>query len=645
MPNFPPYNWYSIPGFCNKSRWNTKRYYPPHPPPPPPPPPVNMVAVGVFGQHTIATSSDGTVWKGIGAPSLAIQNIKWNDKSKIWIGMNGFSSDEDIGGIPAFSISSDGINWHFNYNLSKSLPNFIAEDIAWNDEKTWVMRGKDLVDDSCIATSIDYGKTWNVVNESSNIFYSINYVVSHKNKWVAVGQGKYTIATSSDGINWKGVPETQNNSIFDDVDYVACNNDGSTWVAVGVGKYSVAISSNYGINWKGVVGSLSSFYSFSSLLSVGFSVAWNGKMWIVSGFGATNSFITSQDGNTWSPGGNINENVGLVASYVAWNNKSNMWVTCGVGKYNIATSPDGVTWKGGNINYKNLTPAITSVAWNDDDSMWIASLKAENISIIVTSDDHGKTWKVVSESIDIDKHISRLIWDSNNNIWIALGHSISISSNGSDWKVADTGGIFSALGNINMVWNKSISKWVAVGEGNYTIATSSDGEKWNGVAETQDRSIFYSSVYVAYNEKSKLCVAVGEGKYTIATSSDGINWTGVPETQNNSIFDSTYRVACNNDGSTWVAVGEGKYTIATSSNYGINWKGVVGAEVFARGLNVTWDNNNSIWVAMGYGTYSIATSPDGIKWTGVPESNLMFGIVLASSWVGGPESSLDFLNN
>ena len=374
-------------------------------------------------------------------------------------------------------------------------------------------------------------------------------------------------------------------------------------------------------------------------------MAWNGKMWIVSGFGATNSFITSQDGNTWSPGGNINENVGLVASYVAWNNKSNMWVTCGVGKYNIATSPDGVTWKGGNINYKNLTPAITSVAWNDDDSMWIASLKAENISIIVTSDDHGKTWKVVSESIDIDKHISRLIWDSNNNIWIALGHSISISSNGSDWKVADTGGIFSALGNINMVWNKSISKWVAVGEGNYTIATSSDGEKWNGVAETQDRSIFYSSVYVAYNEKSKLCVAVGEGKYTIATSSDGINWTGVPETQNNSIFDDVGYVACNNDGSTWVAVGEGKYTIATSSNYGINWKGVVGAEVFARGLNVTWDNNNSIWVAMGYGTYSIATSPDGIKWTGVPESNLMFGIVLASSWVGGPESSLDFLNN
>jgi hypothetical protein len=658
-----------------------------------------MVAVGgnlVGGgaPYTIATSSDnGTVWKGVGAPSIlnsSSGNVKWNDKSQIWIATSGRTrvlddnnlyDNDDFKGLDGFAFSLDGKKWHMNNNLNKLLPYFQVKSVEWNhDNSTWVASGSSIMgsitgsDTSdttvadpesdfdfyvnpsyriCIATSYDYGKTWIGVTESGDIFTEINYVIwdNHNNIWIALGKGNYSIATSSDGIKWEGV--VQDNLIFDVAYYVACNNDGSTWVAVGEGKYSIATSSD-GKTWKGVDDVAYNNYLRSH-------VAWNGNIWVAVGLGLTTSIITSQDdGKTWSPGGSINEIIGIGAINAAWNDKSSIWVACGVGKYNIATSPDGVIWKG--LEIIDDMEFVRYVAWNEDNSTWIAIGRGE-INNIATSYDYGKTWIGVTKSGDIFTEINYVIWDNHNNIWIALGagkYSIATSSdNGKTWNgVESSKTIFSRV--YYMVWNTSISKWIAVGQGNYSIATSSDGIIWEGVVK--DNLIFDVAYYVAYNEKSKVCVAVGRGKYSIATSSDGINWVGGVVDGLDGVIN---HVACNNDGSIWVAVGawdavgvwdaEGAWDaegnirvddvgkcIATSTDNGKTWKFVAGFECFISASHVTWDENKSIWVALGYGNHSIATSLDGINWVGVPESNSIFRIGYSSSRVGGPASYSTF---
>ena len=772
MSNLQPYNWYSIPGFCNKSRWNTKRYSPlDSQPPPPPPPPVNMVAVGgIFGGggYTIATSSNGSVWKGVGKPSIfnfGAGKVKWNDKSSKWIvygGGGGVDGGADGGVGGGIASSSDGKIWHINYNLNKFIPFFIIKNLEWNDDENnpiwvacnndsriqingelpfysiaisfnhgntwkgvnvndiftrvncvtwdknnriWIALGKGTYS---IATSSD-GKTWQGVNDTINklIFDSASYVACNNDgsKLVAVGEGEYSIATSSDGKTWQGVKDSQNYSIFDSVSYVACNNYGSKWVAVGEGKYSIATSSDNGITWVGVEESNSIFdsithvacnndgskwvavgigkYSIASslenektwqgveeskytdinnindLLLLGNSVAWNGNMWVAVGYGVNSSIIISQDGNKWSGLENINPVIGKYALSVAWNDKSSIWIACGLGKYSIAISPDGIIWKGVDVRDKDgllLMAIILYVIWNEDNSIWIAvgfsEVDGDNGHAVAISFNHGKTWEGVYVN-DIS-FINYVTWDKNNRKWIAVGegeYSIATSSDGKTWQGVEETKDKLIFDNASYVaYNEKNNIWVAIGQGEYSIATSSDnGTTWQGVKETKDKLIFDNASHVACNNDGSKWVAVGKGKYSIATSSDGIKWDGVEES--NLIVGNLSRVACNNDGSIWVAVGLGgifegeeeyaEYTIVTSSD-GKPWVGVAGPEIFYGASYVTWDNNNSIWVALGIGNYSIATSSNGVKWDGVPESNSIFPFGCSSSWVGNASAMQPF---
>jgi hypothetical protein len=186
-------------------------------------------------------------------------------------------------------------------------------------------------------------------------------------------------------------------------------------------------------------------------------------------------------------------------------------------------------------------------------------------------------------------------------LWVAVGqgnYSIAYSYNGSEWN-GTTNSIFT-LGQ-GVAYNGTM--WVVVGSGNNnSIAYSYNGIKWDPI--TSSANIFTSGKGVAYN--GTMWVAVGsENNNSIAYSYDGINWHPVPSSTN--IFTEGYDVAYN--GNLWIAVGSGGHTIAYSYDGSTNWYGI-GSSIFT-GAGYSIAHNGTMWVAVGTGTNSIAYSYDG----------------------------------
>ena len=128
------------------------------------------------------------------------------------------------------------------------------------------------------------------------------------NRWVVVGQDLTNpIVYSNNGIQWNNgsvlnSPSLTTNSIFYVGRGVAWS--GSRWVAVGLGSNSIATSTD-GINWT-VVNNIFN--------GNGTSVSWNGLMWIATGIGSP-YIVYSYDGLYW-----ISSSVSLLAGYgVAFN--------------------------------------------------------------------------------------------------------------------------------------------------------------------------------------------------------------------------------------------------------------------------------------------------------------------------------------
>jgi hypothetical protein len=248
------------------------------------------------------------------------------------------------GGTPSISYSDNGITWHISINGNSILPTGVG--VAWNG-LLWIAVGQG---NYVIASSTD-GDTW--VGRNNSIF-TIGYNVAWgNNRWVAVGQGTNTIAYSDNGITW--FPSANGNAILTVLGLgVAWN--GVLWVAVGGGANTIVYSSD-GISWS------PSANGNAILTTAGLGVAWNGNLWVAVGQGA-NTIAYSYDGNTWystptpvfSSGG----------TNVAWNGV--MWIAVGLGTNSIAYSYDGINWTG--LGF----PVFTSgdgIAWNG--VMWVAT--------------------------------------------------------------------------------------------------------------------------------------------------------------------------------------------------------------------------------------------------------------------------------
>jgi hypothetical protein len=253
--------------------------------------------------------------------------------------------------------------------------------------------------------------------------------------WVAVGEGTYSIASSTDGDTWVG----QNSTIFVTGHGAAWGNN--IWVAVGAGssvtpnEYDIATSTD-GITWteQGV-----------NIFQAGQAngVAYNGSRWVAVGFG-TNTIAYSDNGTSWSPSINGNSTLSI-AQGVAWN--GTLWIVGGYGANRIAYSLDGITWTGstsGNGVF-NTTDAsgnpiskVYGLGWNG--TMMIA-VADDAINTIAYSIDGGITWVGLGKTIFTTYGYS-VTW--NGQMWVATGkgtNTIAYSYNGKNWNGSGTSAI------------------------------------------------------------------------------------------------------------------------------------------------------------------------------------------------------------
>jgi hypothetical protein len=227
------------------------------------------------------------------------------------------------------------------------------------------------------------------------------------------------------------------------------------FMAVG-GSGAIAVSTEDGHYW--------------TALNSGSTASLNGLVWTGTQYiavGATNTILSSTDGNTWTPRF-LSPGADIWFYSVAWS--GNGFVAAGIDYQNnqtaIFNSPDGITWTnnhfavpGGNIN---------AVAWANH--QYIAVGKVTGKPLILTSP-NGLDWTDRSPSILFGKGIelNDVTWDGNK--YVAVGFGLTATSEeGLNWIVNDE----ISWGATGVVW--SGKKLMATGiDGFYN---STDGLHW-----------------------------------------------------------------------------------------------------------------------------------------------------------------------
>lgn len=630
------------------------------------------VAVGASAPgYSIAYSSNGQVWTpaDIEDPIFTYEgglDVATNGQEWVAVGMDSNNS---------IAYSSNGIEWQGlgrsafgNYNDVEGY----GACVAWGNNM-WVAGG---TGNCTIATSPD-GLNWTAVDSSAGyIFpggdggvgyvYDIAYNGTH---WVAVGQGgNGTVAYSTDAKNWQFADYP--GGLFFEYGAISVAWNGVQWMVGGqtISGYTLITSSN-SFAWTPVESSITPPGTYGSV----YGIDWNGSVWTITGYidMSDNYYMSySSNGSNFTSvnnplqlsvdylGGPFFYSAITLASrrvlpYVGGSSQpkqtppplmtENFMIACGSNDnysgLQFAYSYDGITWNVQSnstladlINYET----VNSIAWSGN--VWVATVYSGEYPILYSAD--GFNWRpsLTGEYSDLFYSANCAAW--NGNLWVVGGNGAGVStSNGYEYKrlayssdAINWTSVTLSSSVINgtvygVAWNGNV--WVAVGDleggpSDSSIAYSYDGIKWTPVVGSA--GLTYIVRGVAWNGAKFL--AVGGDPYgsnaTILESPDGISWSGI-DSESNVFYTGDWiggkAIAWN--GAMWVATGTVNVSEGGSIVYsydGSNWTCAdTGAPFFQNGgSSVAW--NGRVWVVSGngpdssYSNYSMAYSYDGITW-------------------------------
>ena len=564
-----------------------------------------VVAVGEGTNNTIAVSTDGIQWQGLGKPFSTRGNaVAWSGTRWLAVGL----------GTDNIMYSDNGLSW--TGITGSSI--FSAQGLAvfWTGQRFLLGGGGT----STMATSTD-GLTV-VVNAigSAVLDIQVSGFASNGEVIIAVGQGSiHQFAYSyDDGITWKGSGSIGGTSVCNGISWT-----GGRFIAglTDAGSGTTSAYSFDGIDWV-------SYGAFNPFDVEGNGSASNGNTTVFVG-GTANQIFISQD---LSGSGNWNATGFSVFDYkgvcVIWT--GNMFITGGFGTVNtLGYTYDGYQWTGSGLSAFDSN--CNGLACNSERANRInfpvnriVACGNGSSGNIVYSNNGALSWTSVSNVLNTNAF--GIAYGNNQYVAVGAGtvgftHCIANSFNGVFWRrnfSAST--VFTSEGRA-VVYG---SRWVGVGIGGNTIASSTDADSWTG----QGNGVFTSGGYgVAYDGTSTY-VAVGDGTNTIAYSTTGgISFTGV----GSAIFTTRGRGVCFGGGK-FVAVGNGGSSIAYSTN-GISWNAVAGSTTISPIFNSV-AHNGTIFMAVGEsgGTGNIATSADGIVWASLGQ--LAIGTIKGVAWAG-----------
>jgi hypothetical protein len=121
------------------------------------------------------------------------------------------------------------------------------------------------------------------------------------------------------------------------------------WVAGGSGTNALAYSYN-GINWTGLG---------KTTFSIGYTVAWNGSMWVAGGEGSVNTLAYSYNGIVWT---GLGSTIFSTNGYeITWDGYT--WFAAGYGTvHTLAYSYNGINWTG--LGKTIFSSSGNAIAWN-----------------------------------------------------------------------------------------------------------------------------------------------------------------------------------------------------------------------------------------------------------------------------------------
>ena len=491
---------------------------------------------------------------------------------------------------------------------------------------------------------------------------------------MAVGEGgSYTVATSTDGINWTGkgmVFNIRGKSVY----YTA-----GVWVAVGEDTNSiknVAFSTDNGTTWSNPTETLFSSY--------GNDVTYVLGRWFICG--SSGNVYWSMDGTTWSTANfqtvpyayeinNLNylngrlyfpsrsSSYNRISNFLQLNSNGTISLSNPIIKvfdvyvngsqttandtvlinkihyangYYIAvgfggtSTADAVGDKIGGVNVA-VSKRVADNTWTrykifsgkglditHDGSKWIATGEdSDPTKRVQYSTDNGATWQPLTMPtvLDSSNNVSTLIaaYSDLDTQHYSIVYDKNDRNNIGYYNIPpNDSSIFSQGLESNKSSIVSLPKVNAVGmgTGSNTISYSRDG----GITLNGLGNSIFSVAGIRSHYNGEMWVAVGEGSVnTLAISSDGINWTGKGK-----VFDVRGKSVTYDNGM-WIAVGEDTTSnkcIAYSTNDGATWSYST-SSIFSTSCNDIVHTEYQGWIAVGTGTENtMATSADGISWTG-----------------------------
>jgi hypothetical protein len=233
------------------------------------------------------------------------------------------------------------------------------------------------------------------------------------------------------------------------------------------------------------------------------------------------------------------------------------------------------------------------------------------------------SWTAVENSGFGDEYtdiIYDIAWGGNKFVAVGTSGTVAYSGDGISWPAVNTSTFDESFTIYGIAYGgaSEAEKFVAVSydadDGKGKIATSTDGEEWDSVTDT-DLFTNFSINSIAYGNDMFVAVGTdtdGMGKGKMVTSTNGTTWVAVTTDTFGENFDKINGIAYGNG--TFVAVGA-KGKMATSTD-GAEWK-AVDASTFYSNISINsiaWGGNTFV---AGGADGNMATSPNGTAWTAV----------------------------
>ena len=544
--------------------------------------------------NNIAYANNIFIAVGSGANSMAksIDGLTWtpiisgNNLSSIilnikWNGTLWIATCIDS----SIGISKDSNTW---YKVDSNITNLFNGQIniltADSEMTTMVMGGNG--NEPLFYSKI--ANTWLPCIGSSAIFNNINTIVYSNGLWVAGGNGINVIATSTDGINWVG----SNNAfkLFNQVNSIATDGSG-TWIAVGNCFSSFAAISSDGMTWELV----SNFYPFVVINPI-LSILWNGSVFVIKS--SNGDYLYSTDGISWVKSSNPSFKANL--NTIAVDSSMNFLIgNNGDTPLLISTDASGSVWNSGTNNYLNNINKI--VYYNDT---WVAGGTGQ-YSLMYGSISNGNiVWTPVSDvSNFIFCDVTDIGFDLSQNFFIAVGNGkyhIATSSDGIEWTKSNNDPFTTPVTEL-----KYDNIWIA--KSDITIAYSSDGMTWEILSTVNDFGLVPTNV--SYNGAYFLLYGTSTSGNTILIQDNSNNWI-LPTSEE--IMSTVNKVIYDNNGSLFLAGGVNSLSYSTDG--GNTWLAIDNVTPFTVNNIVNYNNN---WIAIGTAPTYIAKGTNNSNWTDI----------------------------